>query len=77
MCRGRHRVENRVGKVQARDGGGGGGRVGSGRAGAGRGGARRGGWGGVVTYLAGRIGTVLQMLLLSPGKLSPCVFLSV
>ena len=32
---------------------------------AGRGGV---GWGGVVTYFADRIGTMLQMLLLSPGN---------
>ena len=51
MCRGRHRVEDWVGEVQAW---GGVGRVGV-------------GWGGVVTYFADRIGTVLQILPLSPG----------
>ena len=45
MRRGRHRVENRVGEVQA------------------RGGAGRGG---VVTYFADRICTMLQISLLSP-----------
>ena len=39
MCRERHRVENRVGEVQARGG-------------VGLGGAGWGGWGGVVTYFA-------------------------
>ena len=52
MCRGRHRIEKRVGEVQA------------------RGGAGRGG---VVTYIAGRIGTIVQMFLLSPEKFSVCV----
>ena len=51
MCRGRHRVKNRLGEVQARGG-------------AGWGGVGRGG---VVTYFADRIGTMLQILLLSPG----------
>ena len=53
MCPGRHRVENRVGEVQARGGE------------AGRGGV---GWGVVVTYFADRIDSMLQMLPLSPGK---------
>ena len=43
ICLGRHRVENRVGKVQTRGG-------------VGRGGV---GWGGVVTYFAGRTGTMV------------------
>ena len=51
MCRGQHRVENRVDELQARAGG------------AGRGGA---GWGGMVMYFADRIGIMLKMFLLSP-----------
>ena len=58
MCCGGHRVENRVGEVQAR------GEVGWG--GVGR--------GGEVTYFAGRIGSMVQMLLLSPRD-SLCVLL--
>ena len=50
MCRGRLRVENRVGEMQARGGV---------------------GWGGVVTFFAGRIATMLKMLLLSPENVCP------
>jgi hypothetical protein len=71
MCRGRHRVENRAGEVQAR---GGAGRGGAGRGGAGRGGAGwGGGGGGVVTYFADRIGAMVQMLLLSPENVLLCL----